>query len=89
MTDTDNRIHLTVEGPAAFAGAFVDALQRHDVEVFDFDGGPPVARSLDVDAIVQIGVVAAADDAGIEAATKDFLTEFPEAIVREAEPGLG
>jgi hypothetical protein len=88
MTDTDDRLQLTVEGPAAFAGALVDSLQRHGVEVFEIDD-PPEARTLDTDDVVTIPLVVAADDEGVERAVAEFTAEFPEAIVREGSAGLG
>jgi hypothetical protein len=88
MPPTPTAVRLTVTGPAAFAGAFVDALQRHGVEVFEFEA-PPAARSLDVEQIVTVPLVVALDDDGIEAAVRDFLEEFPEGIVREPDVGLG
>jgi hypothetical protein len=88
MMQTPSAVRLTVTGPAAFAGAFVDALQRHGVDVLEFEA-PPAARTLDVDRVVTVPLVVALDDDGIEAAVRDFLEEFPEGIVREPDVGLG
>jgi hypothetical protein len=88
MTDTDDRVELTVEGPAAFAGAFVDALQRHGVEVFDFEA-PEASKGLSSEEVVTVPLTVAADDEGIDKAVTDFVATFPEAIVREADAGLG
>jgi hypothetical protein len=85
---TENRTTLTVEGPAAFVGALVDALQRHGVEVGDVEA-PPVARTLDTDQTVTVDVPVTGGDDDIEAAVGEFVEEYPEAIVREANGGLG
>jgi hypothetical protein len=88
MTDTDDRLQLTVEGPAAFAGALVDSLRRHGVEVFETDE-PAEARTLDTDDVVTVPLVVAADDVLVERAVAEFTAEFPEAVVREGAGGLG
>jgi hypothetical protein len=85
---TENRTTLVVEGPAAFAGALVDALQRHGVEVGDLDA-PPVARTLDTDESVTVDLPVVGSDDAIEAAVGEFIEEYPEALVREANAGLG
>jgi hypothetical protein len=84
----DVPVELTVEGPAAFAGALVDALQRHGVEVGPLDA-PPEARTLDVDTVVTVSLAVAGNDTAIEAAVTEFVAEYPEAVVREANAGLG
>jgi hypothetical protein len=85
---TEQPIELTVEGPAAFAGALVDALRRHGVEVGPVDA-PPEARTLDVDTVVTVPLTVAGSDAAIEAAVTEFVAEYPEAAVRETNAGLG
>jgi hypothetical protein len=88
MTDTDDRLQLTVEGPAAFAGALVDSLRRHGVDVFEIDE-PPEAHTLDAVDVVAVPLVVAADDEAVERAVAEFTAEFPEAVVREGGAGLG
>jgi hypothetical protein len=85
---TENRTTLVVEGPAAFAGALVDALQRHGVEVGDLDA-PPEARTLDAERTVTVDVPVVGTDEAVEAAVTEFVEEYPEAVVREANGGLG
>jgi hypothetical protein len=87
-TTTGTRVELTVEGPAAFAGALVDALQRRGVEVVSM-GEAPEARTLDVDHVVTVPLVAVGADADIDEAVTEFVAAYPEAVVREANAGLG
>jgi ribosomal protein L11 len=81
-------VELHVEGPAAFAGALVDALRRHGVDVVDW-GDEALARTLDVDHEVTVPVTVRGSDAAVEAAVAEFVAEYPESVVREASAGLG
>jgi hypothetical protein len=88
ITEPGEKVELTVEGPAAFAGALVDSLQRHGVEVVAI-GESPAARTLDVDHVVTVPMTVVGAGADVDGAVTDFVAEFPEAIVREANAGLG
>jgi hypothetical protein len=81
-------IELRVEGRAAFAGALVDALRRHGVDVLRW-GDEASAPTLDADDEVTVPVTVRGSDAAIEAAVTELVAEHPEAVVREANAGLG
>jgi hypothetical protein len=87
-TGPGRRVELTVEGPAAFAGALVDALSRRGVEVVAV-GEPPLARTLDAEHVVTVPVTVVGTGADIDGAVTEFIEQFPEAVVREANAGLG
>jgi hypothetical protein len=82
-------IELRFEGRAAFAGALVDALRRHGVDVLAW-GDEASGRTLDAgDDDVTVPVTVRGSDAAIEAAVTELVAEHPEAVVREANAGLG
>jgi ribosomal protein L11 len=86
--EDEGGIELRVEGGAAFAGALVDALRRHGVDVLAW-GDEVVDGTLDVDDEVTMPVTVRGSDAAIEAAVTELVAEHPEAVVREANAGLG
>jgi hypothetical protein len=84
----DAGVELHLRGPAVSAGVLVDALRRHGVDVVDW-GDAPLARTLDADDEITVPVTVRGSDDAIEAAVIEFVAEWPEAAVQEANAGLG